>query len=285
MKRRLFTVQILFVLAVMISGVAFGIGKGKKALLRLKPKAGTTYITSLNMKMDIEIPGAAQKVVMGMDTKFNIEGVEKNGNVKLDYAFSGMRMEMNMPGAGEIKYDSNDPSTQESPQGQAMHAAMGQMLNKSIGMVLSPRGEALETTSLSEVFPNMPADQLQQFGNSTDNQFIAFPEQAVKVGESWKSEKVVPNPKLPIKMLMTYTLKAIEKNDYVIAVDAKIVPTDENAQMKVDGSFKMDYKLDKKTCWTKGGEGVMDMGITMNANGQNMTINTITDFTISSKIE
>jgi len=172
-------------------------------LLRYKWTKDQKIISTvgINMKMEMKAKGQAFSIPMnmGMQIMMDIKDVDKDNNASILLMFKYMTMNMTVPGAKEINFDSRKMKTSDNPAFKPMLA----LINKKISLKSSPRGKILKI-NIDEMLNNFKGAKGQALkGNikqSLDQMmktaFVALPEKAVKAGDIYDGGTVsqeIPN--------------------------------------------------------------------------------------------
>lgn len=264
---------------------------GNKALeLSLQPTASDTftYQTINNTETKISIMGMDQIVMMEQttDQEYKIKDIASDGTVNLTVATTAIKIEQTNP-MMNMSFDSEKPEEAE-PKGTL--DGLSELIGKEIDVKLSKTGELVSVNMPEDmfngVFDNNPGgDQVKQqmeglFGEqsmkSSFTQLTGFyPEQPVKVGDSWTKENLIETG-MKMNVKTTYTLR--ERKGGVAMIDFK---SDVATVMDGDGiemmGMKMSYDLkgtqegtitvNEKTGWASKTEGEQDMKGKMNMSG------------------
>lgn len=214
----------------------------KEALLRFQPTKGDQYKMAMQMSMMMEGP-QAMTMTMSMDNDIKINDVDKDGSFYLDNILKKIGMSMNNP-MMNMNYDSSDPNM-DDPTAAEMHKTMGAMLDKSIVSKLSNRGELLEAPNYDEIFGDNPemAGQVDQMNQSLESTFITYPENAVKVGDSWEATSEIAG-QVPMTQNFTYTVKEITPTNVILSVNGTIDLSPE-AMMSGKGDFNGEMNINR----------------------------------------
>ena len=179
----------------------------KEVLLRFQPKNGDNYVMKMDLTMNMEGP-QSMTMLMTMVNGIKVNNLDKAGSFDLDNVISKMTMSVKNP-TMNIEYDSDNPDM-EDVSSKTMHETMSKMLNVKLTSKMDNRGKVLEMPDLDKIFGDNPElkGQLDQMNNSLQNSFISYPEQIVKVGDSWNSEIAIDG-QMPMNQIFTYTIKEI----------------------------------------------------------------------------
>jgi len=174
---------------------------------------------------------------------------------------------------GKITYDSADPPETAHPL--AMKFAV--LLGESFTIGLTPEGKVTSLEGVDAMFARIlegmdaPFPGMRQIlekqlqgligGNGlkemVENSLAVYPPESVAVGDSWNGTSVFSKG-LPLTMENTWTLKTLEDDKAVLAVESKIYP---NAQVgpvdmgfsqlryEVSGTQQGEIEIDLKTGW------------------------------------
>ena len=274
--------------------------------LRYKYAKGdsNTYELTQNMKMAQNVGGnnigTTMKQTMVMTT--TVQEILPNGNAKVETKFDHVRMEMDMPGLGNVVLDSKD----ENPgAGNPIGAVMGGMI-KTLAKVqfvatMTPLGETVDfkmPKELIDEFKAMPGgaqmgDMFSEQGikNMMGASGLVLPKNPINKGEGWNQKVSTKMPMGKMDADMKYTFqgsdtsagKSLEKFGFVPNVK---IAADENAAVNI----QLDSQKGEGTVLFDNAAGrvvefnlnqVMEMTITV----QNMNITSTIDQKTSMKLK
>jgi hypothetical protein len=265
-----------FLLIVLLISACKTTGKlsTKEVLLRFQPNKGDMYTMGMQMSMMMEGP-QVMNMTMSMDNDLKVGAIEKDGSFMLDNVVKRVGMNMKNP-MMNIDYDSANPST-EDPVAAEMHKTMGAMIDKSMVSKLSNRGELLEAPNYDEIFGDNPdmAGQIDQMNQSLESTFINYPENAVKVGDSWNATSEIEG-QAPMTQEFTYTVKEITQTNVVLNVDGTIKLSPE-AMMSGSGDFNGIMTINRLDGFVQS--SVLKQNLNMSVMGMDMK--TVTDINVT----
>lgn len=241
----------------------------KEVLLRFKPAKGDQY--GMSMQMNLLMDGAQSMTMsMKMDNDLSIGEVDKEGAFYLNNTIkkAGMNIKNQMM---SIDYDSDNPDMND-PSIQEMHKTMGGMLHKSMVSKLDNRGEMLEYPDYREIFGDDPqmASQIEQMNQSLENTFIHYPENVLKVGDSWNAAMDIQG-QVPMTQNFTYTVKEITPATVLLDVQGSIKFSPE-AMMTGSGDFYGNMTINRADGFLK--TSVLKQNLSMSVQGMNMKTST-----------
>ncbi len=195
--------------------------------LRWKLKEGEEFVAKIEQRSEVTstISGTSSLMTVetGMELLWKVDAVDEAGNATLTQRIRRPRMILEMPKAGPIVYDS---AKADEAQGdvKSIAAAVDPLLEASVTLVLSSRGEISEVTlekTIEEAVAKLSnAKSLQALLSKEgltkvlQQSLIVLPEQEVKLGDTWSHvselatslgkmkhvtayELLEPNPKEP----------------------------------------------------------------------------------------
>ena len=259
--------KILF-LVLFISAVTFA---QKSVLIRYEPKVGSTLKNEMTAIMDITIKAGEQNIItkmnMGFEMTYKTKERKKEVN-KIDMIFDKITMEINNP----MMSGSYNSEIKEETDPFALKIAdsFKGVLDNPVPMSISTKGEFTEPIDIVKVFPQIPASKAKELKEQMSNQFIQFPEEKVKIGESWTMSSTMNQVG---KLEYTYTLIGIEKNKLLLTVKGKMLESESETIKMLAATISGDVILNKKTGETLESNIVMDMDMQMEAQGSAMDMN------------
>lgn len=212
---------------------------GDKVLIRLKPKVGSTQNMIVILDMTAE---DSNEVNIKMNSKVDMSVINQEDSV-FTYEMRYKSLKMNVQtGAIEIKYDSD--SKDNNPAASMLGGQMSVLIDNPILMKMDQMGRILDF----QMPGKFTKDQTGDLGSIA----IPLPENAVGIGDSWEANRSVEGFG---NMKMKMTLQKITLDYVQIKVDGVFENNTESNQNKFNG----EYKLDRKTGFTK--DGVMNMKV------------------------
>lgn len=182
-------------------------------LLRLNPEPGSQVRQRMSMQMQMkqEVPGRAEpmNMTMEMGTESTIEALAEepaNGDLLLATTFDRVRMDMEIPMAGKVHYDSGEPG--EGPQGPmaAAVAPLKSMVGETIRASMTRQGDVLSFDTGNLADAGGPVEQMKAM-----IQQQMLPPGPMAVGDSWVQETGAALPGgEPIAFEITWTLASLE---------------------------------------------------------------------------
>mgnify|MGYP001361976523 CR=1 FL=1 len=209
-------------------------------------KKGEVVENSINVDMQIEMMGQSMPMTMVMETKYEINNVDSEGNA--DFSFAITRMSINSAQQG-ISFDSNDESSNTMPELEPLMKIM----NKKITSKITPKGKMLDVdySSLEELGDEYEAvranmeQNVQQFNQSAT---VTLPEGPVSIGHKFGGdtvEQVVQG--MPMKTSTSYVIKDIseDKTKVIVGVEG----TFELNTTNLPEGISMEMKTGEMSGW------------------------------------
>ncbi len=249
-------------------------------------------VSLVNMNISQEMMGQVMEMKMESTTNNVVEVKEASNNSYL-VANTMKRMQMNMTGVQEVKFDSDKKEDMDSQMGEALKDKIG----KTSELVLNSQGIITEVKNKpakddAAVAGGMMGNMLGQDGSEEKEgaNFSALanlPVKGAKVGESW-TDSVVDKD---IKVFTTYTLKEIKGKDGVVSMSGNMNVNRDmeqqgmTLQISMQGTILGEYIFDVATGIIKSKKANTKATGTVEAMGQSipMTIDTTVTSTISKK--
>ncbi len=250
-----------------------------------------TYRTVNETETSISIMGMDQIVLVEqtIDQAYKINEVKPDGTIDVTIKTAAIKMEQTNPMMNR-KFDSENPEDSE-PKG--MLDGLSNMIGKEIQVKLDKKGRMIsmdvEDDMLEDLFDEsaggdqMKAQMEGLFGESAISNNLKqltgfYPEQPVKVGDSWVTNNVVETG-MKMNVSTTYTLKERKGGIAVIDFKSDIVTAEGVEPMEMMG-MKMTYDLkgtqtgttqvDEKTGWATKTQSQQDLKGKMNMSGGQM---------------
>jgi len=214
--------------------------EGDKVLIRLKPNVGDTQKTIMTFNMSA---AGGQSMEMNMAMNIDMKVTDKQeGLYTYEVKYNSVKMKANSGGM-EMNYDSS--AKEQTGINMMIDNEMKALLGKPITMKMSDQGKITDFH-----LPDMGDNQ--QMGDLS-SMSLPLPEKPVGAGDSWTAER-------PLEGMSTMNMKMkvdkITVDDVLIETNGDISDT---SGAKI-GNFDGNYKLDRKTGFTKDGTIRMDMG-------------------------
>ncbi|MFC6099289.1 DUF6263 family protein [Olivibacter domesticus] len=203
----------------------------QSVLLKMNLKKGLKYIFTTNTSQLIaqEVMGNKMDIKQHTDIDYIYEVIESNAQgMLIKTTYQNILIDTQTP-QGNISYDSKKKDNADSPLKN-----IGNMVGKSFTMHASAEGEVTQIKGMQEIVNSIGGDattkQLlkQQFSDSAFINMMnmalnIYPNKEMKIGESWQK---ISTAEMAGMMKMntqnTYTLKSLEKDNAIIAVQSNI---------------------------------------------------------------
>jgi len=208
-------------------------------LLRWKFKAGEKLSINATQDLNIEMSVSGKSLKVSTDTltemTWVVDAVDEEGVATITQAIDRIKIDLESPGMGGVKYDS---ASGEEPAGAASQVAqgVGPLIGARIAQKMSTLGEVLEVTIPDEVTQKLAkapgGSRLEQiFSKESLSQLtgqagVCLPKRPVRKGDRWKRSVEVRLPQGKVKGDVTYTHQGTATRDSreldVIAVELKV---------------------------------------------------------------
>ncbi len=249
-------------------------------------------VSLVNMNISQEMMGQVMEMKMESTTNNVVEVKEASKNSYV-VANTMKRMQMNMTGVQEAKFDSDKKEDMDSQMGEALKDKIG----KTSELVLNGQGIITEVRNKpakddEAAAGGMMGNMLGQDGSEEKEgaNFSALanlPVKGVKVGESWTDSVVDKDT----KVFTTYTLKSIKGSDGIVSMSGNMNVNRDmeqqgmTLQISMQGTILGEYIFDVATGIIKSKKANTKATGTVEAMGQSipMTVDTTVTSTISKK--
>ena len=203
---------------------------GSPWLLRVNLSEGESHglAMSQTQRMDVDMGAMGrQQIENGTRIEFRQEVKQRlsDGTLVLDTSYAGMRSRMSLGGM-TMEFDTESPEGSTHPMAQIQQAMKG----KHFTVTMNSRGQVREIGGFDVIFSDLSkafADQPQArdileavragFGPQAVKTMmqqgsVAFPEDAVAIGDTWRQELQVSNPALgDMKIGVEYRVEGPER--------------------------------------------------------------------------
>ena len=266
-KRNMRNYKFLF-LALFISTITFA---QKSVLIRYKPKVGSVLMNNMDANMNITIKAGDQnietKMKMGFEMSYHIKSRKKDIN-SVDMVFDKITMEISNPMmTGSYNSDNKEET---DPFALKIAESFKGVLDKPVPMKINTQGGFAEPMDVEKIFPQIPASKANELKEQMSNQFIQFPDNKVKVGETWTMSATMNQVGV---LEYTYTLVGIEKERLQLSVNGKMLESESEKVKMLTANISGDVTLDRKTGETLKSNVAMDMDMKMEVQGNTMDMN------------
>ncbi|MBW3543197.1 MAG: hypothetical protein KY476_23325 [Planctomycetes bacterium] len=238
--------------------------RGEKITLKINLPKGAKLTLVYDMQMATEVSQGSQRMEMdmgmGMDLGVDVVDVDAQGVHTLKVTHDAVRMQVS---AGQMSIDYDSRSSDAPPEPAA---AFGQLVGRSLTLVVNPDGTTKEVQGVDELVEAMSADQppaaqvqmrsqLEGMKGSFDQMMTPLPDRPVDIRDTWKvTQTMSANPGMPMTVEAVYTLYDRQNGEAVIKVDGKMTST-----AGISGTIDGTFRIDEKTGWTNSGEFDMQM--------------------------
>ena len=302
----------LFAAALMLIFFSCG-GSKEKYTLEYNLNAGDVFEQSMVVDMKINQNMMGQSMDIGtsiqMDALYNINAVQDE-TIDFNYSIELMKMDMNM---GEMNFSFSSDTEDEFATPTNMGPMLKSVTKIPFNMIIDKRGNVQSITGLEKIMESMVnafddtideatkqqmiAQFEQQFGaesmQSNFNQSLtAFPENPVKIGESWKSSTKINSGMVKMEMDTKTTLKSVKGDIAILETKGNISTGDTPIEQTVNGmEMRMNIKgtqtgtseIDLKTGWMLKSEIVQDLTCETEVQGMKIPQNITSTITIYRK--
>lgn len=221
--------------------ISLGSCKGEESFdLRYHFNTGDYFQLRLSTEQRIsqEIMGQKQDLTqkMRIEYDFSVENIDKNGFSFIKVTYKTVYFQQDGP-IGIIEYDSKNPPDETNPLILGFTCLPGE----SFTMKVSPEGMVKEIKGIENLIERMVGklklvdstkkDDLkrafkEQFGEEAmtqtmENITAIYPEQPVKVGESWKKKTIISKG-FPMIINNTWTLREVNNGKAIIDINSHI---------------------------------------------------------------
>lgn len=220
--------------------------------------------------MEVNATMFSTKMNMLMGMSMNQEGMS-GPNHKMSATIDKIKMDMNMPGMGEMKFDSEMPDTTNPAA-----ASFIDLVGKKMSMEMTQSGEIIKGDELEGL------DQVNMGNLGT--QFGFYPDKPVKVGDSWEKSSTQNVQNMSMLLKAKYTLKSVDGDKAVVECDGTFSidhskSTGDPAadarlkEMKMEGTQKGTMELEVSTGMLVKTDLVQDIKMTMDFGGSPVPMN------------
>lgn len=310
MKFNRLTVSVVAAIAA-IAVVFSGCKSEQKAMLSFAPKKGKKYEYVMNTVQDIEMEQMGQKMNsknnIGFTYLMAVGDKDKNNNITVVTTFKRIVFSAESP-MGNMAYDSDNADTTDNPMMGMMTKAFGSLVNKSITLMVSDKGEVVALSGmeaiLADMVKNMGLDTLpeagqilaqlknqfsdDQFKKTFDEMLRILPGKSINIGESWDIETEKNLMNMGIKTKSTYTLKEMKDKSAVVSLTSAFDVTKSGAElqgseMKMNGTQSGTITVDTETGFPIQSNITQDITTTTTSMGIEMPMKMKGVITITSK--
>lgn len=240
---------------------------GQSIELKFNPKSNQSYKYELDTKMEVNATMFSTKMNMLMGMSMNQEGMS-GPNHKMSATIDKIKMDMNMPMVGDMKYDSEKPDTANPAA-----ASFAELIGKKMNMEMSQTGEITNGKDLEGM------DQVNMGNLGT--QFGFYPDKPVKVGDTWEKESTQNVQNMSMLLKAKYTLKSVNGDkalvdcDGTFSIDHSKSTGDPAADkrlkdMKMEGTQKGTMELEVSTGMLVKTDLLQDIKMTMDFGGSSV---------------
>lgn len=203
-----------------------------------------------HMTVEMEMASSNMNMAMMIGVEMTVqEKVNDSYNMALNYD----RMRINM---GEVDYDSD--ASEHGAIGARMDAMIRPIMNLDMQTSMSSKGKMTLLTDLKAEFADRPemTPMISSFSDQLSQQAIEFPENSIKVGDSWEADLDRSSNGQKMRLRVKYTLESATDEHINISLKGSIESKGSNAVSgKVDGKMQ----LFRPSCMVKYSEMKMAM--------------------------
>lgn len=252
----------------------------KSVLIRYQPKIGSTLKSEMGALMDITILTGGQEIKtevnMGFDMLYQTKSRKSDVN-EIEIVFDKITMDMNNPMMSG-SYNSETIDENDSFALKIAESFKG-VLNTTLPVKVDTKGAITEPIDIVKYFPQIPESKAKELKDQMSNQFIQFPENKVKVGDTWTMNTSLNQVG---EIEYTYTLKSINKGELLLSVEGEMLNNDAMKMEMLNAVIAGDITLDRKTGETLVSTIVMELDMKMENQGNAMDMKMKAEITLKS---
>lgn len=194
---------------------------------RWKLSPGESFRVQMTQNMKTTVKRAGNDVnssnEMVMQMTWRVEKVNDDGTVNVAQTIDRIKMAVDMPGQGQVKYDSDSPEAPEADGamlGNMFRDMLGPMVGARIVQTMNTRGEILDVRIDEEVLASLESNPMmkQMFSEESFKEMAGkgaavFPQAAIEEGHAWKIAAEINNPAGKMKADTSYVYQGEEERD------------------------------------------------------------------------
>ena len=273
--------------------------------LSFNPEKGKKYVyqTEVVQNAKQNVMGQEIPVEMEINTTYLMEIKDKTPQeITVQLTYEEMTYIISSP-MMKMGYDSKNPVENPSDFDQMLSKMFDQMIGQPIVMVIAPDGSVKLLTGMDAIGENMVsaitddgpmiaqlgAQMKQQYNdaamkNMFEQSFKTYPDNPVRVGNSWNMESTMMVNNMMAGFKTKYTLKSVSKNMATIAVDGEIeMNPGEGMEGKISGTQIGTMIVDTKTGLSLTSEVSQNMKGELKVQGMDIQMEMITNTKTSIK--
>ena len=238
--------------------------------LSFNPESGTKYEYQMEMVQNVKqnVMGQTMPMETEMNGTYLMEIKDKTPQeIHAQMTYQGFAFSVSSPMIN-ISYDSKNPNESSSEMDNMFGKMFSALIGKPFTMIFSPNGSVKSVTGIDAIIESMlgasstsgqvtvqmNAQMGQQFSdenmkNMFGQSFNFYPDNAVKVGDSWNLETTMPMNNMNFGIKTKYTLKEVSNNMATIEVEGY---TD------MDLAMNMGAEMEGKFTGTQTGTMIVD---------------------------
>lgn len=198
---------------------------------KLNPEIGKAQQSTIMITTDIDSP---QPIIMDLHMNTSATSTKlEEGNISFETMINSVKMDM-QSGMETVSYNSQEEATDETVK--LVDKQFRPLIGQKISATISPKGKTLDI-----ILPDVGENTLSS--SSFANQFLQFPEHAIKPGESWTTLTDVEDNPIMTKMELNNTFKEITADGYIVSYVGSFL----DGEGKKRGTIEGEYLLDTKT--------------------------------------
>jgi len=265
---------------------------GEAVDLKFNLEQGHQYSTNISVKSVTNAMGMDIKMNMTMDVDMLVENVADDHSFTLSNTFTRVQFAQDMPGMGNVSYDSDAPDSLTGPMANVYQEAFAPLIEKKMLTTMDERGNVQSFSGLEDLVGDDEKAQFEKLQNNLsgnmDYFFSPFPDKPVKVGDSWERTMNV-KAQFPMSINATYTLKEVHNGIATLGVegdfsfDSDSDLAKQGALSNLSGTQTGTLKIDIATGWTLNGELEQKMTISVSQMGQSMDMDMTNTVSFTSK--
>jgi len=205
------------------------------------PNAKYEYLSESVQNIKQSVMGQEMPMEMEMNATYLMEVKNKTPQeINTQMTYQGFTFSVSSP-MMNIKYDSKKPIDNPSEMGKMIERMFSAIIDKSFTMVVAPNGSVKSVSGMGAIIESMlsaisadgqaaaqmAAQMSQQFSdenikNMLGQSFFVYPDDAIKVGDSWNMENTMSINNINFGIKARNTLREVNSNMATIAVAGDI---------------------------------------------------------------
>ena len=156
---------------------------------------------------------------LAVEGTWTVSAVGPDGCAQIVQKLDRIRLDLIVPGAGDLHYDSKDGKPPAGPLGAMLEPVLAAFLKGSVALRVAPSGKVTDVKLSEDLAKTVKANPDaagvidEESARRMAESFPSFPDEPVKTGAEWERVTTLPPPPADLEAVQKFTYEGVEKKD------------------------------------------------------------------------